>query len=249
MERMDDESTRLREEVAELRARLAAVDRQTLDLVSRLAHELRAPLGALLMWSHVLRGGRDSDRLAALDAIEASTRAQSRMIGALLDVCRGVAGRLRIEQEEVELATAVRTAVEPLLEVAETRRVKLSVTAAPEPVAVSGDAARLAEIVSILVDNALKFTPPEGQVDVAVVTAPATAQIVVRDTGRGIGAKAIESIFVPFRGAETGPSGAGLGVGLALARILAELHGGTLIATSPGANAGATFTLTLPRRA
>lgn len=244
---MGDEITGLREELEALRARLALADQQTCDLVSRLAHELRTPLGAILMWGHVLRGGRDADRDVALDAIDASARAQSRMIGALLDVCRGVAGRLRIERNPVDLAAAVSTALGSLSSVADTRKVRLVAALSQERITVSGDAARLVEVVTILVDNGLKFTPPEGEVSVALTADAATARVVVRDTGRGLTASAMATIFVPFRAAATGPAAGGLGVGLALARQLAELHGGTLTASSAGVNAGATFTLALPR--
>jgi signal transduction histidine kinase len=248
---MADEMASLRAEVEALQVRLAAADQQTCDFVSRLAHELRTPLGAILMWGHVLRMGRDADRDAALSAIESSARTQSTMIGRLLDVCRGTVGRLKIEQSSMDLCVPVRDAVGAFVEPAEARGVKLTAALGSAPVRVSGDGARLAEIVSILVDNAVKFTPPQGSISVSLVVAGPKVRVQVRDSGRGLSPGDIEEIFVPFRsGAASGrPVAGGLGVGLALARRLAELHGGTLVAQSAGANQGSTFTLELPREA
>jgi signal transduction histidine kinase len=248
---MGDEIASLREEVEALRARLAVADQQTCDFVSRLAHELRTPLGAILMWGHVLRGGRESDRDGAITAIELSARAQSKMIGSLLDVCRGVTGRLRIESVAVDVSTVVRDAVAAMMPIAQTRNVTLTLKAlaGPEPVRVSGDPVRVGEMVSILVDNALKFTPPQGTVQVALTADAATVRAIVRDSGRGLAAEELETLFVPFRPAAGGARAmsGGLGVGLALAKQLADLHHGTVSAESAGANTGSTFTLTLPR--
>lgn len=247
---MGDEIESLRAELEALRARLASADQQTCDFVSRLAHELRTPLGAILMWGHVLRMGRDADLEAALAAIEASARVQSTMIGRLLDVCRGVAGRLRIEPSPIDLGAQVREAVGSVAPAAETRAVRLTSTIPVAPLPAVADGARVTEIVSILLDNAVKFTPPQGSVEVSAVVEGDSARVQVRDTGRGLSEADTTEIFVPFRSGATGsrPVSGGLGVGLALARRLAELHGGTLVASSPGAGQGSTFTLTLPRK-
>lgn len=246
--KMGDDSASLRAEVEALRGRLATVDQQTCDFVSRLAHELRTPLGAILMWGHVLRMGRDADRDAALAAIEASARTQSAMIGRLLDVCRGSVGRLRIEPKTIDLGAPVRQALAAATESAEARKITIASSIGPAPILVSADSDRVAEIVSILLDNAIKFTAPQGNVDIATAMEGTRALVRVRDTGRGLSPGDIGEIFVAFRSAAsaTRPVSSGLGVGLALGRQLAELHGGTLVAESPGVGQGSTFTLRLP---
>jgi two-component system, chemotaxis family, CheB/CheR fusion protein len=250
LESMGDENGALRAEVEALRIRLAAADQQTCDFVSRLAHELRTPLGAILMWGHVLRMGRDADRDAALSAIEASARAQSAMIGRLLDVCRGAAGRLRIEPTSIDLCVPVREAVASLAQAAEARTIRLTASIGPAAVPVAADKTRVAEIVSILLDNAIKFTAPHGTVDVSTALHGNQARVLVRDSGRGLSPGDLGEIFVPFRSAvsATRPVSGGMGVGLALARQLAELHGGMLVAESAGVGHGSTFTLELPRQ-
>ena len=245
-----DDVSALRAEIETLRLRLEQGDVRTFEFVARLAHELRAPLGALLMWSHVLRMGREADRDAALDAIDASARAQSKMIGNLLDVSRALAGQLRIEKVPVDLQEPLRLAVEAVTPAAQARSVVLNVAVDGGEFPVAGDAARLREVIAHVLDNAVKFTPEGGAADVSLARSGNSARIVVRDSGRGIARAELASIFIPFRpaGETTVRSAGGLGLSLAFARLVTDLHGGTITADSAGAGRGATFTLEIPLR-
>jgi signal transduction histidine kinase len=234
-------------EIEHLRQRLEESDRRISEFVARLAHELRTPLGAILMWVHVLRTARDADRDSALDAIEASARSQSKTIGDLLDVSRAVTGRLRIDNASVDLDVVVHAATGALGPAAAARGVTLNVAAEGGPFQVKGDASRLGEMVSHLVSNGIKFTPAGGIVDVRLTRSGGTASIVVRDTGRGISTQELPGIFAAFRPADDeNPPSSGLGLGLAFVRLLAELHDGVVSGASEGVGRGSTFTVTIP---
>jgi signal transduction histidine kinase len=243
-----DERAGLRAELEALRARLALAEARTTDLVARMAHELRTPLGAILMWAHVLRLGREEDRAAAIDAIETSARTESQLIGRLLDVSRGLAGRLKIGSTPLDLRAPVRDALDAHAADASNRGVTLEWSLADVAIPLLGDAGRLREIVSILLSNGIKFTPPGGWVRLSLVRAGAMAKLDVADSGAGIAAAEIPEIFVPFRvpGERHARAGVGLGVGLALARQLVALHGGAIHCASAGTDQGSRFTIELP---
>jgi signal transduction histidine kinase len=238
----------LRAELEALRARLAQAEARTTDLVARMAHELRTPLGAISMWAHVLRQGREEDRAAAIDAIEASARSESQLIGRLLDVSRGLAGRLKLGSIPLDLRAPVREALEDHAADASNRGVTLEWSLADVAIPLLGDAGRLREIVSILLSNAIKFTLRGGSVRVTLVRVDALAKLDVADSGAGIAAADIPEIFVPFRVPDErhARAGVGLGVGLALARQLVALHGGAIHCASAGADQGSRFTIELP---
>ena len=245
------------------------IDRWMYEFAARLAHDMRTPLGAILMWAHVLRAGREEDRAAAIDAIEASARAQSKMIAELVEISRAVMGRLPIERAEVDVGTLVRSAVQSLAPAAGERDVRIDVGglaardagAAERPVI--GDDARLGQAVANLVLRAIKVTPAGRRVEVAVVAAADDVDIVVRDQGPRFDAAERAEMFTPYRatvdpdgappldGAMAAPGaaggmGLGLGLGLAFARCLVELHGGTIRADDRGAEPGTTVTVRLP---
>lgn len=240
--------TVLRAQVEELRKQLGDKEQRTSEFVARLAHELRTPLGAILMWAHVLRLGRDADRDAAIDAIESSAHAESRIIGRLLDVTRGLAGRLKINRATVDLGEAVRLAVEGHRRDAEARGVSLETGIDDPRICVHGDADRIREVVSNLVSNGIKFTPSGGEVRVSLTEVGRHARIIVRDTGPGLAGADGVDVFEPFRMVRDADvrTGVGLGLGLALARLIVDLHGGTIRADSPEPGKGATFTVDLP---
>jgi signal transduction histidine kinase len=238
----------LRVEVAALRARLEQTQQGMHGFVAMLAHELRTPLGAILMWAHVLRLGRENDREAALDAIEESARTQSKLIGTLLDVTRAVAGRLRIERLPVDLKEIARAVVADLTGLAESKNVRLRATIPAAPLSVRGDAARLGEMVATLARTAVSACPPGGTVDVELERLEQTLRVVVRDSGPGLAAGELATVFTPFHlaGATDQQPLSSLRLELPLVSLLAQLHGGQALAFSPGAGQGTTFALELP---
>jgi len=231
------------------RTEAEAANRAKDELLSVVSHELRTPLAAMLGWVGVLKQGRLSpERTArALDIMERSGRIQSELIDDLLDVSRVVSGRLRLDIGSVDLSAIVGAAVEAIRPDARAKKIRIE-SSRIERVLVAGDAVRLQQVVSNLLGNAVKFTPSGGSVAVSVTRAGDEARVVVRDTGRGIGAEFLPHVFEPFRQGEDvrRRKGGGLGLGLTIAKSLVDQHGGSLTAESDGDDKGATFTVVLP---
>jgi PAS domain S-box-containing protein len=220
------------------------------EFLATLSHELRTPLTSILGWSKLLRAGGLEPEFAArgLEAVERNAVAQTRLIGDLLDVSRIITGKLRLEPQPVELSRIVEAGVESVRPAADARGVRLEVSLDSSAGAVSGDPDRLQQVVWNLLSNAVKFTPRGGSVVVGLAHADGHAEVEVSDTGRGIPPEFLPHVFDRFRQADgriTREHG-GLGLGLAIARHLVELHGGNITAASPGEGLGATFRFRLP---
>jgi signal transduction histidine kinase/CheY-like chemotaxis protein len=219
------------------------------EFLAMLGHELRNPLGAISTAIHVLDMlGRPDDQAARLRGIIArQTRNLSRLVDDLLDVSRLVAGKITLHRgaEDLrELASRVLTSFETL---GKTVRHEVSVTG--DRVNVDADATRLEQVVSNLLDNALKYTPTGGQIEVTVEAEGGDAVLRVRDTGVGIDPRTLPRIFDPFVQADQSSdrSAGGLGLGLTLVKRLVELHGGTVAASSAGPGRGSEFAVRIPR--
>jgi signal transduction histidine kinase len=224
------------------------------DFLATLSHELRTPLHAIIGWVALLRTRLydDQARTRALEVIERNAKAQASLIEDLLDVSRITLGQLQLTWTLIDLAPVVYSAVESIRPTAETRGITIAADIDINPdTSVRGDATRLQQVFWNLLSNAVKFTPPGGKVTVRARPAAGQAEIEVTDTGRGISPDFLPRMFDRFRRADRGTTTAdrGLGLGLAIARQLVEMHGGTLTAASPGLNQGATFVVTLPVRA
>jgi PAS domain S-box-containing protein len=235
-------------------ARQAAEEASRLkdEFLSTVSHELRTPLNAILGWTQVVGSGKRDEAtiLRAAGAIGRNAKAQAALIDDLLDVSRIITGRLRLEFQQVNLAQVVGAAIEAIAPAAEAKNVAIETALDPDAGPVSGDPARLQQVVWNLVSNAVKFTPGGGRVTVTVERVDQNAEIRVIDTGEGIGPQFLPHVFDRFRQADsstTRPHG-GLGLGLAIVRYLVELHGGTVHAASPGLGQGATFIVSLPHR-
>ncbi len=237
------------------RAERARVDAETAnqakdEFLAVLSHELRTPLTSMLGWLRLLRTGHlEPGRTAqALEVVERNTRTQAQLINDLLDVSRIVTGKLQLDIFPVELAPTVDEAVQSARGAAEAKGVALELTVAEAPGRVMGDPLRLGQIVSNLVANAIKFTAAGGQVRVGLGREGGEAVVTVADTGIGIAPEVLAHIFDRFRQADSTITRrhGGLGLGLAIARHLAELHAGHVAAESAGLGHGATFTLRLP---
>jgi|GEM_PF-2298600 len=241
----------LRAEIDVLELSLAQARQGIHQFTAMLAHELRTPLGAILMWTHVLRAGRESDRQVALDAIESSARSQSLAIATLLDVTRALAGQLPIERQSVDLEQAVRLAVEESQPAASAATVRLRLVVHDARLPVRGDAPRLRSLVVGLIKNAIGVTPAGETVEIDVRLVDDFGCIAVRDRGPCWTSAELADAFTPLRLSEGAQRGrrVGLGLEVPLARLVAELHGGTATAESPGsgeASSGCTVTVRLP---
>jgi two-component system CheB/CheR fusion protein len=233
----------------EARQRAERADAAKDQFLGHLSHELRTPLTAILLQAELLRSGRTPPDavVRAATTIEVCTRRQARLIEDLLDVTRSVAGKLTLASGPVELRALVEEALEPLQTAARAKGVRL-LTAPGEPVACLGDPGRLQQVVTNLVGNAIKFTPAEGRVEVAVDSLGGRARLVVQDTGQGMAAAFVPRVFERFAQEGSDPSkNPGLGLGLAIVQDLVRLHGGDVTASSPGPGLGATFIVTLPQ--
>ena len=213
-----------------------------------LSHELRSPLQSMLGWVRMLRSGHlstaNTDR--ALDVIERNTALQARLIEDLLDVSRITAGVLQLDLAPMLVASAVQTVIENLRPAANAMRIRLVLSIEDGVGPIQGDVARVQQIVGNLVSNAMKFTPSGGRIEVRIARRGSEVEVQVSDTGAGISPDQLPQIFAPFGTEPRKRSHGGLGLGLGIARHLAELHGGALNAASAGLGHGATFTVTLP---
>ncbi len=245
--------SRVEERTAELQRvneELAQANHSKDVFFATLSHELRTPLTPILGWSRLLKSGSsDADLLGkGLDAIERNARLQTKLIDDLLDISRIVVGKLHIEMEPADLCKTVEAAVETVRDKATARGVELAVEIPGAPVVVHGSPVRLQQIVWNLLSNAVKFTGRGGLVTVRVTSDERMAQVEVIDTGLGIAPEFLPHVFDPFRQADgllTRQHG-GLGLGLAIVRKLAEMHGGRVTCESEGIGKGARFTFSVP---
>jgi signal transduction histidine kinase/CheY-like chemotaxis protein len=219
------------------------------QFLAALSHELRTPLNAIVGWAELLAAGLPANDIpGAIATIQRNARMQAQMIGDLLDMSRIAAGKLRLDIERVDLAAVADAALAAIAPAAAAKDLVIERAIDRDAGFVSGDPARLQQVITNLLDNALKFTPRGGHVHVALRRADGRVEVVVRDTGIGIPPALIERVFDPFLqvdGSTTRRHG-GLGLGLSIAAQLVGLHGGTLDAASDGAGKGACFTLRLP---
>jgi signal transduction histidine kinase len=216
------------------------------------SHELRNPLGPIANSLHVLEHvppvGAPQQR-EALSVIERQVAQLKRLVNDLLDVTRLGHNQLRLQTKLLDLREVVSGTANDHRSAFARRGIEFALALPDVPVPVEGDVARLSQILSNLLQNAAKFTDPGGKVEVVLEKRGAQAVLCVRDNGIGIPPEALYRVFEPFTQlpaqATAGGSG-GLGLGLAVARSLAELHRGHLEALSNGAGTGTQFTLSLP---
>jgi signal transduction histidine kinase len=236
------------------RERKARADAETAsrhkdDFLATVSHELRTPLNAVLGWARLLSHPNADPTTArkAIEGIERGAQAQAQLVDDILDTSRIVTGRMRIETEAFPLTRAVQDAVETIRVAAAAKRITIE-TALDPNVMVEGDASRLRQVAWNLVSNAIKFTPDGGRIDVTLRADGDAAALSVRDTGIGIDPAFLPHLFEPFRQADASNTRefGGLGLGLAIARQLVELHGGSIAAASDGVGKGATVVVRLP---
>ena len=244
--RIEDERVRLLRE----RAAHEEATRIKDEFIATLSHELRTPLNAILGWATLIESGTlpAGEMAHGLSAIRRNAKAQAQLIEDLLDVSRIVTGKLQLRNELVDLAGVVESAVEVMRPAAAAKHVALDVVMELRPLLVHGDANRLQQAVWNVLSNAIKFTDAHGRVDVNLRASADASVLTIRDTGRGMRPEFIPYIFDRFRQADSSYSRqhGGLGLGLAIAKSIVELHGGSISAHSSGEGMGATFQLRLP---
>lgn len=228
---------------------LRNADRRKDEFLATLAHELRNPLAPIRSGLDVLnRAPDEATRRRAEQTIERQLGHMVRLVDDLLDVSRISRGKIELQRTMLELRAVIETAVETSRPTLEEGKHALSVSMPEEPLWVDGDLTRLAQVVANLLNNAAKYTPEGGHVDLDVHAEGGDVVIRVKDDGMGIEAHALPRVFELFtRGAlHRGRAQGGLGIGLSLVRDLVDMHGGTVTAESPGVGGGSTFTVRLP---
>jgi signal transduction histidine kinase/ActR/RegA family two-component response regulator len=220
------------------------------EFLATVSHELRTPLTAMLGWLRLLRSGKlnDRDTSRAIETIERNAKVQTQLIEDLLDVSRIITGKIHLDTRQVILSQVIQTAIDAVRPVAEAKEIELGTEAVFNDAAVWGDPARLQQVILNLLTNAVKFTPPGGRVEVCLERNGSHAQVMVKDTGKGIKPEFLPYVFDRFAQADSTTTRAygGLGLGLAIVKHLTEMQGGTVSASSNGEGCGATFTIKLP---
>ena len=244
------ERTRAEEAVRASARRLEEADRRKDQFLATLAHELRNPLAPMRNALHFmqLRGSRDPDMQNARDMIDRQVRQMVRLVDDLMEVSRITLGQIQLQSEVVSLALVITNAVEvshPLIDAA---RHRLTVELPAEPLYVEGDNTRLSQVLQNLLNNAAKYTPPGGQITLRAERDGDFAVLRVRDTGIGIPPAMLDRVFEMFTQVDRGSalSQGGLGIGLALAQQLTQMHGGRIEVTSDGTGLGSEFSVRLP---
>jgi PAS domain S-box-containing protein len=234
-----------------LRAEAERANRAKDEFLAIVSHELRSPLNALRGWSHLLATTRPLEPSMierAVKAVKRNVDHQTRLIDDLLDTSRIVSGKLTIERRVVNLVEIVLGALDAARPGAAAKTIDLRFTPDDASIMVVGDGGRLQQLISNLLSNAVKFTPERGAIAVRLLKHADRVQLLVKDNGIGIAPEFLPHVFDRFTQADTSAArrAGGLGIGLALVRHIALLHGGQVRADSAGVGRGASFTVELP---
>ena len=237
-----------RERVA--RADAESANRSKDQFLAIVSHELRAPLATLMMWEKVLRDHAEDPELRtrSIEAIRASVATQARLVADLLDVSRAISGKLHVERRRIALNEVLNTALQGIGPMAAVKQVEIEVHGELRLGKIRGDASRLLQVFNNLLSNAVKFTPSGGKVIIETRRDANGYVVSISDTGVGISAELLPRLFQPFAQSDdiAHRSEGGLGLGLAIAHELVNLHDGELTAASRGLGHGATFIVRLP---
>jgi len=237
-------------ENARLYASVQEVSQLKDAFLASLSHELRTPLNAMLGYARILRSGMvgPDKRDKAIATIERNATSLTQIVEDVLDISRFVSGKLRLHVQPVEFPDIVRNAVDAITPAADAKGLRIETILDPVATPISGDPERLQQVMWNLLSNAVKFTSRGGKVQVRLERVNSHVEVAVSDTGIGISPEFLPHVFERFRQADASISRerGGLGLGLSIAKQLTEMHGGTIEASSPGVNQGATFRVTFP---
>ena len=218
--------------------------------LATLSHELRTPLTPILGWAKIIQDPKADVAVTSqgLQAIERNARLQSQLVDDLLDLSRITMGKIKLLRAAVDLNEIVSRALETVHSRVSAQNLRLKIELNPDPLMVYGDATRLEQIIWNLLSNAVKFTPVGGQIEIRSRRSGNNCELSVTDSGIGIDPAVLPKLFEPFKQADSSITRrhGGLGIGLAIARSLVEMHGGVIDAQSSGQGSGACFSIRLP---
>jgi PAS domain S-box-containing protein len=227
-----------------------AANRLKDQFLANLSHELRTPLNAILGYARLLQTGIIPPEKwpQAIAVIERNAIAQNQLVEDLLDMSRITTGTIHLDPAPVPIASVVRQALDAVTPSATAKNIQVLVDLDPFAGTVTADSTRLQQVFWNLLNNAVKFTPSGGRIEVALARDDGDVVVLIRDSGIGVSPEFLPFVFVPFRQADArfGRRHGGLGLGLAICKQLVELHHGTIEAASDGPGCGATFTVRLP---
>ena len=239
-----------RDEAAEAQATAERASRTKDHFLAVLSHELRTPLSPVLAGLALLdtEAGLSPRGRGIVEVARRNAELESRLIDDLLDLTRITKGKTELDRRDVDLRTVIDRAAEVCTPDIEARGLRLRMDLGPQPSIVHADAARLQQVFWNLLKNAIKFTPPGGDVEVRCLPAPGAVIVEVIDSGIGIQSSELDVIFDAFAQSERAISRrfGGLGLGLTISKALVEAHGGAIDARSDGQDKGATFVVRLP---
>jgi two-component system CheB/CheR fusion protein len=250
--RTEEERDKLLAREQQARADAEDANRLKDEFLATLSHELRNPLNVVIGYAEILRRSDESQSHAfvvkAANTIRRNALAQAQLVSDLLDLSRLQMGKVALNLQPLSLSTIITDAIETVRAEASGKRLKLSIAMDPEILVIEGDPVRLGQVAWNLLNNAVKFTPLAGEVKIALTKDGDDARLVVEDNGQGISAEFLPHVFEIFRQADASSARrqGGMGIGLALVKQLAELHGGRVGAESEGVGAGARFSVWIP---
>ena len=236
----------------QFRAEAEAANRLKDEFLATLSHELRNPLNVVIGYAEILRRSEEGQSHAfvvkAAGTILRNALAQAQLVSDLLDLSRLQMGKVALNEQPVSLSTIVSDAIETVRAEATAKRIALNIDLDPETLVIEGDPVRLGQVAWNLLNNAVKFTPVDGKVKIELTRDGDDVRLVIEDTGQGISPEFLPHVFEIFRQADASSARrqGGMGIGLALVKQLAELHGGRVSAESEGAGTGARFSVWLP---
>lgn len=238
------------QDLRRLAEELAQTNKRKTEFLATLAHELRNPLAPLSNGLHLMRMAAGKPELVekTRQMMERQVQHMVHLVDDLLDVARISTGKVELRRRPMDLLEVVATAVETSGSLIESAGHRLELELPPGPMPMDADPTRIAQVVSNLLNNAAKYTPPGGTIWLRLHAEGSEAVLSVRDTGIGLAPEALSKVFEMFAQVADGegrPQG-GLGIGLSLVQSLVVLHGGSISAQSPGPGQGSTFTVRLP---
>lgn len=220
------------------------------EFLATVSHELRTPLNSILGWGQILSTGKltDDEQKNALDTIYRNARSQSQLIDDLLDTSRLITGNLHLNLSPTDVIPTIEAAIEVVRPAAEAKGITVETVFDLDVATITCDTHRLQQMVWNLLTNAVKFTPEKGRIEIAYERVENHVEIRVQDSGHGISKEFLPLVFDRFRQADSSSTRAhhGLGLGLAIVRHLAELHGGQVSVASEGEGTGSVFSIMLP---
>ncbi|MGH7905439.1 MAG: hybrid sensor histidine kinase/response regulator [Candidatus Binataceae bacterium] len=220
------------------------------EFLATVSHELRTPLNAIVGWVHLLRNGSMGPEKSAraLETIERNVHIQASLIEDLLDLSRIVKGKMQLTFKPLDLTGVVEAALSTIGPSADAKQLEIVARLGDPRLLINGDQDRLAQVVSNILSNSIRFTPPGGRIEIHLEAQNRQALLTISDTGKGISPEFLPFVFDPFKQADSSTTreNTGLGLGLAIARNLVQLHEGSLTIASPGLGQGASVSMVLP---